>query len=371
MYSLSHLSDRDLLRGLTALVSRDRSNTALLLAHIAEVDARKLYLPAAYSSMFEYCVRELGLSEDAAYRRIRSARAARQFPVIFEALASGKVHLAGVCVLAPYLNAGNVNALLDAAGFKKKAEIEEMIAERYPRSEMLALIESLPARADQGASVNDSTCQLVPGRVGTLETSMDVVAPDSIPVNLPTASAPTITERSVAPAPSARASVAPIACERFALHFTMGRSTREKLQHVKDLLAHQIPSGDLAAVIDRALDLAILQLEKRKMASVERPRRVPQVRSNTRHIPADVKREVWRRDEGHCTYVSEEGRRCGARSMLEYDHVEEFCRGGAASAENIRLRCRAHNQYAAERSFGIEFMRRKREEARLAAKAQT
>src|SRR2546422_5399145 len=89
-YSLSHLSDSALLRDLAALVAQDRATTARLLAHIAECDARRLYLPAAYPSMFAYCVHELRLSEDAAYKRIQAARVARRFPSIFAAGAGGR-----------------------------------------------------------------------------------------------------------------------------------------------------------------------------------------------------------------------------------------------------------------------------------------
>ena len=92
-YTLTHLSDAILLRDLAALITRDRITTAELLAHIAEVDARRLYVPAGYSSMHAYCVDELRLSEDAAYKRIQAARAARQFPAIFTALAeAGRIH---------------------------------------------------------------------------------------------------------------------------------------------------------------------------------------------------------------------------------------------------------------------------------------
>ncbi|HEY2924408.1 MAG TPA: hypothetical protein VGJ98_05510, partial [Candidatus Eisenbacteria bacterium] len=73
-YSLSHVGDAVLVRDLVELVAQDRSNTAALLAHIAEMDARRLYAPAGHSSMFAYCVDELRLSEDAAFRRIRAAR---------------------------------------------------------------------------------------------------------------------------------------------------------------------------------------------------------------------------------------------------------------------------------------------------------
>src|SRR6059036_789283 len=144
-YSLSHLSDRALLRDLAALVAQDRVTTAALLAHLAEVDARKLYLPAAHPSMYSYCVHQLRLSEDAAYKRIQAARLARRFPLIFEALADGRLHLSAVCLLAPYLAPENADELLKAAAYQTKSRLEELLAARFPRSEMLALVQPLPA----------------------------------------------------------------------------------------------------------------------------------------------------------------------------------------------------------------------------------
>src|SRR6266487_924932 len=144
-YSLSHLSDPELLRGLASLVAQDRVTTATLLAHLAEVDARRLYLPAAYPSMYAYCVHELYLSEDAAYKRITAARAARRFPAIFSALADGRLHLSAVVLLAPYLSLESVDELLAAAAHKTKAEIEELLARRFPRSETMGLVAALAA----------------------------------------------------------------------------------------------------------------------------------------------------------------------------------------------------------------------------------
>src|SRR5678815_1522969 len=102
-YSLSHLEDHVLLRDLVSLVSQDRATTASLLAHLAEVEERRLYARAAYPSMYLYCVRELRMSEDVAYARIRVARKARQFPAIFAALADGRLHLSAVVQLTPHL----------------------------------------------------------------------------------------------------------------------------------------------------------------------------------------------------------------------------------------------------------------------------
>jgi hypothetical protein len=86
--------------------------------------------------------------------------------------------------------------------------------------------------------------------------------------------------------------------------------------------------------------------------------------ASSRHVPAHVRRVVWERDRGQCTFVGDTGHRCGARTWLEFDHVEPVARGGRATIETIRLRCRAHNQYEAERVFGAGFMRAKRAEAR-------
>ncbi len=80
-----------------------------------------------------------------------------------------------------------------------------------------------------------------------------------------------------------------------------------------------------------------------------------------------MKREVWQRDGGQCTFVSDRGQRCGARTRLEFDHATPVARGGEATVANLRLRCRAHNQHAADRAFGAGFMERKRREARRPA----
>src|SRR5512132_1079637 len=95
-YLLTHLSDTALTSNLTQLVKNDRVGTARIIAHIAEFDARRLYAPAGHSSMFAYCVEELHLSEDSAYKRIRAARAARKFTALFFALADGRLHLAAI-----------------------------------------------------------------------------------------------------------------------------------------------------------------------------------------------------------------------------------------------------------------------------------
>jgi hypothetical protein len=93
--------------------------------------------------MFGYCVRVLHMSEDTAFKRIRAARAARQFPAIFEAVADGRLHLTAVVFLAPHLTVDNADELLAGASHKTKAEIEWMLAERFPRPDLPERVEVL------------------------------------------------------------------------------------------------------------------------------------------------------------------------------------------------------------------------------------
>jgi len=151
-----------------------------------------------------------------------------------------------------------------------------------------------------------------------------------------------------------------LAPQRFAVQFTMSQSAHDKLRYVQELLGHQVPSGDIAQVFERALDALIPQLERRKFAATANPRPSHRSSQNERTIPAAVRRAVWKRDQGRCTFVSESGHRCEARKPLEFDHVLEVARGGEGTVDGLRLRCRAHNQYAGECTFGSEFMRHKR-----------
>jgi len=379
-YSLDHLSDPELLRALTALVTRERITTAELLAHIAEVDARRLYAPAGYPSMHAYCVEELRLSEDSAFRRIRAARTARQYPVIFTALADGRLSLTAVILLTPYLSRANAAGLLKAAVHKSRSEIEELLARRFPRTELLPMVEALPGQAPRPDG------QLAPAPVGNGSHELAMTCGVQLapaPVQVPTPEPGAAPETQLAPAPvengsrglamtcgvqlapapvmAPRPTATPSAPGRYALHVTIARNTHEKLRHAQALLSHRLPTGDLASVLDLALDALVEKLEKRKFAKTDRPRpRRRRGTANPRHIPAHVKRAVWERDGGRCTFVGDTGHRCDARKFLEYDHVNPVARGGRSTVTNLRLRCRAHNHYEAERAFGAGFMEARR-----------
>jgi hypothetical protein len=147
--------------------------------------------------------------------------------------------------------------------------------------------------------------------------------------------------------------VTPVAPERYKAQFTISRETQEKLCRVQALARHAIPSGDLPEIFDRGLTLLLQGLERRRCAAVTSPRMPRGVVDRSRHIPASVKREVWRRDDGRCAYIGRDGR-CTERGFLEYHHVQPYAAGGAATVTNIELPCRAHNAYEASLFFGLE-----------------
>jgi 5-methylcytosine-specific restriction endonuclease McrA len=313
--------------------------------------------------MFAYCVGELHLSEDAAFKRIQAARIARQFPVIFEAVADGRLNLTAVVLLRPCLTRETVDELLAAATHRSKSEIERLLAERFPQPDLPACLQVIPS-----TSLALSVEQVALGQVERAAGVMEVqLVPEPVETFVD------------------RPRVKPLSPHRFALQVTIEQSTHDKLRHAQALLGRECATGDVARVLDRALDALIAQLEKRRFAATAKPRRAQRrVTQDRRHVPAHVKATVWERDGGQCTFVSNTGRRCPARDRLEFDHVNEFARGGSSNVANIRLLCRAHNQYQAERTFGAGFMGDKRRaaaekrtaekaraaEARAAAKAQ-
>lgn len=376
-FSLGHLANHVLLRDLTALVRQDRKTTATLIAHLAEVDRRRLYADAGYGSMFDYCVRVLGFSEDVAGKRITAARVARTFPRVFAALEEGRLHIAGLCVISRQLRTLPPNEaleLLAAAEHKTRDQIQELLAERFPQPDLAPSLTPAPQLA---ASETFDLTSHAPGRVEVRETSGEggpasvsasaeflletgMPSQDTMPAD---AVRPPSRTPSVAPPSPAPARVAPLSPGRYALKLTMSAETREKLERAKSLLRHTVEPGDLAGVLDRALDALIEKLERRRFATTDQPRASRGTHS-ARGIPADVRRKVYERDGGRCTFSSDDGKRCDKTDDVEYDHIIPVAKGGRSTVDNLRLRCPAHNQLEAERAFGAGFMQEKRDQTR-------
>jgi hypothetical protein len=322
--SLQRLSDRELVARLLTLAGRARHITVEIVAHLAEMDVRDIHLREGHSSLFAYCRSVLRLSEHEAYNRIEAARAARRFPVVLDLLAEGAVNLTTVRLLAPHLTGENHRSVLDSARGKRKVDVEEIVARLAPRPDVAPSIRRVPATTPLSSGPAEATA-----------------------VNVPTPSA--TPPRAAA---GLRPAIAPLSPDRYRIQLTISGETLEKLRRAQDLLRHSIPSGDEAAVIDRALMALLADLDRKKFAATDRPRTSRGTSRGSRHIPAVAKRAVWRRDDGRCAYVGPNGHRCSDRAFLELHHKTPHAVGGEPTVENVELRCRRHNGYEARAYFG-------------------
>jgi 5-methylcytosine-specific restriction endonuclease McrA len=345
---LADLSDRDLLVTVCRLAADERHVTACLIASLAELDARRLYLAEGCSSLFTYCTQVLHLSEHAAYLRIEAARATRKYPVLLERLDAGDITLTAVGLLAPHLTSANHQHVVEAARHKSKREVEQLAATLRPQPPVASAIRPLrePTRhAHRHEAPVPDAAMLLPAAASMPSGSSTVPSATATLIAATSAESPVTTSR-------AKPAVAePLDADRYKLEFTITRDTFEKLRRVQDLMRHTCASGDLAVVFQRAVTMLLEHLERTKLAQVSRPRTAGRAIAGSRHIPAAVRRAVWARDGGQCAFVGTRGR-CPERGFLEFHHVVPFADGGAATAENIRLRCRAHNQYESDRWFG-------------------
>ena len=425
-WRLDGLSDSELQLGLRELLVAGSRTEARIVAHLAEVDARKLHLTLGASSLFDYCLNRLGLSNNEAFHRITAARLARQFPVIFDLLESRAVHLTAVCLLRDHLTFANHAQLLDEVSHKTKTQIEELLARRFPRPDVASRLRKLPSFSETR------------GPHGTLR------------------------------------GIEPLSGESYRLQVNVNVQLKQKIARARELTSHANSSGDLAVLVERAFDALIERLEAKRFAETKRPRVLR--RANTRaageshvareshaardaetrrhgvsvpgnatafmagdaetrgaaesvpdnaetrgaaesvpdnvetrgaagsvldnaevrgkgtpspssvgiagvegcqpqdcivrtgvaiaggcktpthraHLRSQVRREVVARDERRCTFTSDDGQRCTARAFLEFHHETAWALGGADTAQNLKLMCRAHNRLMAERELGAE-----------------
>jgi len=363
------LSDRDLLARLDGLAAAEREATAEMLAHLAALELRpSLYLARGYGSLFEYCTRALHLTEDAACTRTKVVRVCQEFPSILDLLFAGTLSMTAVRLLGPHLTAANQHAVLARAANKGRGDIELLVAEIAPRPDVPASVRKVPA---------PRTESVVPGQPASQSLLSEATAspsPASSTTNRDAQEAPP-TLAPTFPTSEARPIIQPLAPKRYRVQFTIGQETHDRLRRVQSLVRREVPSGDVAAIFDRALQL-LEQAARSKLGFLKPSSRArararvtsrptPDTATGTyesrirfetdrpsRHIPNAIKRAVWHRDQGQCAFVGTTGHRCAERGFLEFHHIQPFASGGSATVGNISLRCRRHNAFEAELVFG-------------------
>ena len=324
-------------------------------------------------------------------------------------VAEGRLHLSAISLLAPHLTPANAAELMAEATHKSKAEVELIIARRFPRSDVpecerplgsstanssptaqvVANIaaqlspvtvvptnsedspvstEPLLAPLDEASAVQKVFTQALgeaAAKCGAESLSQPVLSAlagslAEVVVNAAAAVAPEATAQAEVPA-----RVTPRSAGRFAWQLTADQDMQDLLEEARRLIGFS-GSRELAHVLKRGLELLVQALRKQKCAATSKPMsaREPNTTANGRHVPRAVAREVIARDGGQCTFVAPDGRRCSARTNLQLDHVIPLARGGRTTTDNLRQLCGPHNQHEAERVFGKPHMQAQREARR-------
>jgi hypothetical protein len=351
-HDLRSLTDDELLGRLSDLVRQSCRVEAELVAHLGEVDARRLYLRQAAASMFVYATRVLHLSEAEAYLRITVARAAREHPALLARLASGELHLTGAAMLASHLTVGNRETVLARAAYKSKRQIEELVAELAPRPDVPASIRKLPeprvgaGGLPRGQGAEAATSELFLDGV-------EALAEQAPGAETGTSAATVEWTATVLQGPTNRSrdALQPLAPARYRVQLTASEALRDKLERLQALL----PGADLATLVEQAVTQKLERLEARRFGRTKAPRKAlaeADTSGGPRSIPAPVRRAVYERAGGRCAFVDASGRRCEARSRLEFHHRHPHGHGGGRTPDNISLLCRSHNLYLAEIDYG-------------------
>src|SRR5262245_2756182 len=142
--ALDKLTDEALLHQFGDLVRQDRERSASLLRHIDAIDRRKLWAKYGHPSLFDFLVTRHHMSESTAGKRIGAARTARRFPVLFEMVGRGELHLSGIHRIKAHLTPENHEHVLARAKHKTIRQIEELVAHLAPRPDVPSTLRTLP-----------------------------------------------------------------------------------------------------------------------------------------------------------------------------------------------------------------------------------
>ena len=337
----------------------ERKNLVSFLRDLDLLDQEHAYVALSFTSTFDYLVRRHHLPEGTAWRRVNAMRLIRRFPVLESALEDGRINTTQLGILAPLFTAENVDELLRRATHLTKAETKELAVSIRPKQVPADGLRRLPTPAPRPAY------------------------PSPLPANAPGGPSPVMVLRIPEPTgqpvlvaqPLARSIIEPVAKDRWQWRVGLDGERKAKLDTLRGYLGHKIPDGDPQKIFDQMLDDS-LEKHGKRLGFVEpkHPRKPPPPKPPTpgkrAPIPRWVRRAVLKRDGYQCTEFGPDGERCPCKDRLELDHRDPANVTGSSTVDDLTTKCRAHNLYRAMRRYGIDYVRRRIEEARREREAR-
>jgi hypothetical protein len=365
------------------LLRRERHALAEFLVALAEFDLKQRWLELGYPSLFAYLHAELKLSRASAFYRLTAARLIQQHPAVIEPLRDGRLCFTSVVELSKVLTAENSADVLPRFFHLSRREAAQVRAELAPSPIVprRAVITSVPA-ASVRAPQEASPC-LAPAS-GAVDSGQPVHPGEPHRESKPLAEL-------LPPAPTPILVVEPKTAALSRIHLTVSRRLLDKLSAARDALSHSHPGASEDEILEVGLDL-ILKLQAKRRGLVAKPRKPkapadldatapapkdaaprsaastnpsahptparppPSTSERSRYVRANVRRAVWKRDEGRCQWAVDGGGICGATYQVEVDHIPGWALGAEATIDKLRLLCRVHQDVHARRLYGDALM---------------
>ncbi|PIS10446.1 MAG: hypothetical protein COT73_09425 [Bdellovibrio sp. CG10_big_fil_rev_8_21_14_0_10_47_8] len=314
-------------------VTEERKITVEIIQLLEEVSRRKIYLERGYGSLIEYCIKKLGYSESAAYRRIAAMQVAKDLPQVKTAISEGRLNLASVAQAHTFFR-------------REEKQRKKVGAETFSRPEKAEILQSLEQKTSRQA---------------------EKFLLDLSPTNLPLEK------------------VKQLSSTKTQVTLVLDEELMQKIEEIKNLISHKNPHPTYAELLTIMADMSLEKLKSKRMAALKaqgatgagvaarKPlllrvdqsadvqdkdthgsrKRVPEGRARSRRIPASIRRQVWLKSQGQCCYRDPiSGTNCASKFQLQIEHRYPWAKGGGHQIENLELLCSAHNQLRAIQQFG-------------------
>ncbi len=350
---------RDLVARLAELLANERSALADFLLALADFDRRRCWEELGYASLYDFLVRELRMSRGTAFYRKTAVDLVQRYPEVLEPLRDGRLCITAVHALSKAITPENRREVLPRFFHVSKQEAKAISAEIAPVIGVRRkdVVTTVPAAATIATPRSPA--------VGSAGSAVDL-GHESQPVGAFSLQTGTTETPSFHVTRAPPAAIEPLTATETRLHITVSREFLEMLEACKKALSHKLPGATAENVLAAGMKL-ILEQDAKKKALVPKPRpRAPaneQRAQPSRHVPAEIRREVWVRDQGRCQWPMASGSICGSDFQPELDHVVPFGKGGTTTAANLRVLCGPHNDRAARLEYGDEHMNRWRRKA--------
>lgn len=319
---LRKLRNQEVHEKMRELAEDEREVQAVFLLHLREVERRGVHLQMGFGSLFDYMVKSLNYSESAAYRRIQAMRLMKSVPEVQEKIKSGELNLTTAAQVQSFFKAEEKRQ-----GHKAPEEKQNLVA-----------------------SVQNKSSREVERHLLSLQPQSEIAGEKIRQV----------TEAHVE------------------IKMTITEDLKKKFDRLKSLFSHVHPEMTYQQLFELLADRALKQVDpllkpvhakkpeakksvEKKCDATPAPKvngqTVPFVSPSTgpaaslsgeRRLPESLKRAVWQRDGGKCTfYDPKTGYRCESIHQIQVDHIKPLAFGGGSAIDNLRLLCAQHNRWRA------------------------